>query len=550
MHPASYSTRLTLTLALAIGVLASCGTGRPTASEPGSHLAAADALLSQAARATTAPAAAAVASLRAAEIAWNQLNTHGGSIQHTTTLPADQQHALRILASATENLAPQFIGANYQPEKTFSDQGYSYRINATRAAKPGVYPLARLISARPAREVPHKLCRNWHTEDGVGAPFAPNWNTPADPGMRRFISSKRGYLEPLTGVLAFDDPPQPGAARTASLIGYDPTAISRVRLGRTEYPLAADFTAPIVEQTHDIREFTLSLKGLIHPGAFDAKLVLLEPYDPQRIPVLLIHGLNSHPRMWKDVINDLRADPLLRGRYQFMIFYYPTGWPISYSAMRLREELAALQLQTGNPQKMVLIGHSMGGLLARLQAITPGRAIWNAQLGKQAVSIGRQIPTNHLGRRMLLYQANPAIGREIYISTPQRGSGLADLSLTNWVVKLVSLPTAITGAILDLPEALANPARLTSVKGLSPANPLFHALNQIPIQIPHHSIIGDRGRGDTPDSSDGVVPYWSSHLASAQSELIVPTGHGAYDNPQAIRELRRILLLHLKADSR
>ncbi|NJM38630.1 MAG: alpha/beta hydrolase, partial [Akkermansiaceae bacterium] len=67
---------------------------------------------------------------------------------------------------------------------------------------------------------------------------------------------------------------------------------------------------------------------------------------------------------------------------------------------------------------------------------------------------------------------------------------------------------------------------------------------EIPIGVPHHSIIGDRGKGDTPNSSDGVVAYWSSHLNSAASEKIVPAGHGAFDHPEAITELRRILLLN------
>jgi hypothetical protein len=85
----------------------------------------------------------------------------------------------------------------------------------------------------------------------------------------------------------------------------------------------------------------------------------------------------------------------------------------------------------------------------------------------------------------------------------------------------------------------------TSIAGLSPKNPLLIALNKLPINVPHNSIIGDRGRGDTPKSSDGVVPYWSSHLDSAQSELIVPTGHGAMEHPKAVQEIRRILLQQL-----
>ena len=75
------------------------------------------------------------------------------------------------------------------------------------------------------------------------------------------------------------------------------------------------------------------------------------------------------------------------------------------------------------------------------------------------------------------------------------------------------------------------------------------AINKIPITpgIPYHSIIGDRGRGDTPKSSDGVVPYWSSHLDGAKSERIVPSGHGSPLNPQAIAEVHRILKLNAKS---
>ena len=64
--------------------------------------------------------------------------------------------------------------------------------------------------------------------------------------------------------------------------------------------------------------------------------------------------------------------------------------------------------------------------------------------------------------------------------------------------------------------------------------------------MPYHSIMGDRGKGGNKDhtkpvSSDGVVPYWSSHLDGAQSELVVPSAHPAHQNSQAIAEVRRIL---------
>ncbi len=509
----------------------------------GQTLADADALLKRAKHFTTNDEATAVYQLRAAEIAWNMLDTDGGSIKNISTLNESQKQALRVLKTATEEISQNFVGSKYQVHQRFTHAGLSYEVNAAAASKRGSNSLAILETAKPASEVKHRLCNNWHIKDGIGAPLASKWKRPTDPKSLRFIST-RGYLEPFTAVLSFDRSAKPGMARTASIVGYDPSYISRANLGKTDYPLAADFTAPIVEQTSDIHEFRIALTGLIHPGEIDAKLISLERYDPEKIPVLFVHGLNSHPRMWRNVVNDLRADPKLSGRYQFMLFYYPTAWPISYSSMRLREELAAWQAVVGTPKKMVLVGHSMGGLLSRMQVIHPERRIWDAEFGGNKDKLFHKLPTNHLSKKMLVFSRNQDIGRGIYICTPHRGSGLADLSITSWFIKILSLPTTITGALLDIPGNIIQQGKLTSVAGLSPTNPLFSALDQIPIEIPHHSIIGDRGKGNTKQSSDGVVAYSSSHLGSATSEKMIPANHGAYNHPEAIKELRRILLLN------
>jgi hypothetical protein len=57
-------------------------------------------------------------------------------------------------------------------------------------------------------------------------------------------------------------------------------------------------------------------------------------------------------------------------------------------------------------------------------------------------------------------------------------------------------------------------------------------------------IIGDRGRSDSPNSSDGVVPYRSSHLKGAETEHIVPSDHSAHENPQAIADVLQVLKAH------
>lgn len=537
--------------AVAIGLLPACVTvPRENAgaeiSLQKTGLPQAELLLNQARRLDDESDAAAVFRLRAAEIAWTELGGRTGSVKEVESLPAKDQQALKILARSAEDLAPLFVGKGKEHQRNFTHGGRSYRIEAARDATPSIYSPARLVSVRPAREVPRRLMTNWFEETGAGAPLSPKWYQSTGNGIERFVPP-RGYIEPLTAVIAFSGPGKPGVPRLATLTAYDPTVVSRVRLANAEYPLAADFTAPIVDRTRDISELRLALGGLFRPDAGDASLFMLQPYDSKRIPVVLVHGLNSHPRMWRNVVNDLNADPDLRGKYQFWVFQYPSGWPISYSAMRLRDELAALSRIIGPQKNMVFVGHSMGGLLSRMQVISPGRTFWNKVLGDDADKVHATMPADHLVRRSLIFQSNPQIGRVVFICVPHRGSSLADMTFAGWFNSLIRLPGRFVTAISDLPEAVIKNRPVTSIAGLSPGNPLFAALEKTPIEVPHHSIIGDRGRGDSPNSSDGVVHYSSAHLATAESELIVPGPHGSYDIPETIDELERILQVHLKS---
>ena len=113
-------------------------------------------------------------------------------------------------------------------------------------------------------------------------------------------------------------------------------------------------------------------------------LYTLQPYDPDRTPIVFVHGLISTARMWRNVVNELEFDPVLRGRYQCWVFNYPTGNPVLYSALRCREELTKAQKIYGLPHGVVLVGHSMGGIVARMQAITLDRAAWHRELGAPA----------------------------------------------------------------------------------------------------------------------------------------------------------------------
>ncbi|HXM27426.1 MAG TPA: alpha/beta fold hydrolase [Chthoniobacterales bacterium] len=276
-------------------------------------------------------------------------------------------------------------------------------------------------------------------------------------------------------------------------------------------------------------------------------LYLLEPYDPNRIPVVFVHGLLSSGYTWLNVSNAVRADPEIRRRYQVWAFFYPTGNPILYSALRLREDLALAQKKYGLKHGIVLVGHSMGGILCRLQATDIGPADWTAIFHARATELLPLVNTKPLLRDALLFRANPLVKRIIFISTPHRGSAIASGGIGALGDRLIRFPAIITSSVPRQIARLANARGMripTSIDGLSPKSPLFMVYDRLPIRSPHHSIIGDRGRGDTPNSSDGVVPYWSSHLDTASSELIVPTGHGAMNNSLAIAEIQRILRLN------
>jgi hypothetical protein len=162
-------------------------------------------------------------------------------------------------------------------------------------------------------------------------------------------------------------------------------------------------------------------------------------------------------------------------------------------------------------------------------------------------------------REELFFRHRPEVGRVIFIAAPLRGSNMAKGligNLADMLIREVTISSQASREMLRLTrieDAELKPMRRSnSVDSLSPKSRFLIAMNTIPMTpgVPYNTIIGDRGRGDSPNSSDGVVPYWSSHLNGAESEDIVPSGHGAHQNPQAIEEVRRILTLIARSDGR
>jgi pimeloyl-ACP methyl ester carboxylesterase len=392
-----------------------------------------------------------------------------------------------------------------------------------------------------------KFFKTYSTVSGLGAPIAVAGRTESS-HFRQQYKLRRIYA-PITAIVRF-------SGRKASLEFLDPLNAERITLNKQTFPLAADFEAPTALLIARERPERLELSRVMNPEAYadTAMLTRLQQFDPARTPVIFVHGLQETGASWAPMIDSLRDDPWIRKHYQFWYFSYPSGYPYPYAAALFRQDLDGIKRAFPNHKRIILIGHSMGGLLCRLMVTDTGDKIWRHFFATSPAKTPLASDTRKLLREALIFNHRPDIQRVIFISTPHRGSELA----SNWIGRigaaLVRTPRLFTSIYASAkPLLIADPAARplnrmpNSVDTLEPNDRFVEAVNKMPIApgIPYHSIIGDRGRGDTPNSSDGVVPYWSSHLQGAQSELVVNSDHGAQYNPQAIQEVERILKLNL-----
>ncbi len=339
----------------------------------------------------------------------------------------------------------------------------------------------------------------------------------------------------------------------------DPFEDNSVRIGPHRYPLHSDFSASTSQALSKERIDKLGLARLLNPEKFSttARLSRVQPYDPDRIPVLMVHGLQDTPASFLPMYLTLMDDPKIRENYQFWVFSYPSGYPYPYSASLLRAELDRMKRQFPGHRDIVIIGHSMGGLLTRLMVTDSGDRIWRGYFGKPPAETPVGGATREALERALIFEHRPEIDRAIFFSAPHRGSEIA----SNWIgrlgSRLVRAPSfiadvrdTVSGVMTADASALQLSRAPNSIDTLAPNDRFILEINKIPLHpgIPYHSVMGDRGKGDTPDSSDGVVAYWSSHLEGAESERIVPSDHSSHQHPEGIAEARRILRLHAGLD--
>jgi pimeloyl-ACP methyl ester carboxylesterase len=450
------------------------------------------------------------------------------------------------VARAVENVQRAKLEPWRYPTTVATDQG-NFILTSPKPADSDHDPDRYDLIPADTLTIGGKFLKTRSTVTGIGAPLVAAGRT------ENFHSRQRCALHriyaPITALIEF-------RGRHVDLELLDPFETERVSISKSQPPLAADFTAPIALGMTREHPEKLGFTRLLHPeqSTHTGRLVRLQPYDSKRIPVILVHGLGDSPVTWAPMVNALQNDSQIRRRYQFWVYSYPSGYPYPYSAALFRQELDAVSRTFPDHKGIVLIGHSMGGLVSRLLVTDAGDKIWRYYFGKSPAKTILPGESRKLLQESFVFNHRPEIKRVIFISTPHRGSTLASNWIGRFGTKLVNIqklgaavpPSIFSNIMVADPGAAELKHVPTSVDTLEPNDRFVREMNKFPIvsNVAFHTIEGDRGRGDAPKSSDGVVPYWSSHLNGAQSELIVPSDHRAQRNPKAIAEVDRILKLH------
>lgn len=406
--------------------------------------------------------------------------------------------------------------------------------------------------------------------EGVGAPLVARWHhTPERKAQEPFLPES-GYMVAVTATVEFRN--LGNGRREAQLRVHDSRAEETITLAGRRQPLAGDFSAVseiILQITESQKESAMpGLAALRHSEKYLDKvgILSLEPPAKDRIPVIFVHGLMSRPLTWHNAFNELGADPVISKNYQIFFFRYPSGVPVLYSSAKFRAHLALLEKELhriGNyraEHNMVLIGHSMGGLVSKMQLTSTGDKLWVNLFGAKPSDLGLSKEQYEEFKQYLEFSPNPNVNRVIFVCTPHRGSKLAQGIVGTIGRKLVSLPGRILGTTFDIlltgidnnpvSKRLMEKGIPSSIENLSPEGRFVKESVKLPLKpgLHVHSIIGNKdGRPlNDPKCSDGVVPYTSAHIEGAESELVVHSNHGAHETEAGIAEMRRILLLHLK----
>ncbi len=385
--------------------------------------------------------------------------------------------------------------------------------------------------------------------------------------QERFYPNEMAF--PLTAFLVpnsrlLDSNVDVEKARVCTLWLIDPVRHRTVGSDeKNQLALEIDLTTPLAYMWSrtDLERFRWS--GLLRPEKVleRANLLLIRPYEPGKIPVVMVHGLISSPLAWIPMLNELQRNAAIQQKYQFLLYMYPTGVPIPIAAASLREDLIQAK-QMYNPdgrdpafERMVLLGHSMGGLLSHMMAVDSGDKLWRLYSFRSFDEIiGPHEVLDEL-HKYLFFKSLPFVNRVVFLATPHHGSdmsrGVIGRVGTNLISESDHIHKLLYGLVKDNQHAFDTRKFRrfpTSIETLYSNSPILTALLAMtPSQkVAFYSIIGSNRVTGVEESTDGVVTWHSSHLDGVP-EKIVRSDHGVQKAPEAIIEVRRVLLEHISA---
>jgi pimeloyl-ACP methyl ester carboxylesterase len=428
----------------------------------------------------------------------------------------------------------------------------------------------RLEDFVPAADFAVHGLRNRYRRPGIGAPLAASIVQGESAGNSSPVQRRipETLKVPVTAVLLLEEPR--GGLEGGELRGvlrlFSQDDALEFGVDGHQVPLEFETTSSLAYTLQESRLWDAELAGF-RSGDFvpflgdrvPDGLLMLHPYRPGLIPVVLVHGTGSSPARWADMVNELEADGRLWRRYQIWLFIYNTGSPVAYSGGLLRKALenavSELDPRGTDPalRQMVVVGHSQGGLLAKLTAVDSGTRFWDDFVSVPLDELKVSAETREILQRSAFFTPLPFVKRVVYVCTPHGGSYLAGMSFARLVSDLVRLPTNLMKLSVELATIDTSAIRVrqigrlpTSIDNMTPGNPFIKTLGSLPVAegVASHSIIAVKGDGSLEGESDGVVRYTSAHVSGVQSEKIVRSGHSAQGSPAAIEEVRRILLEH------
>jgi len=410
--------------------------------------------------------------------------------------------------------------------------------------------------------------KNRYRRYGLGVPLIARVND-IHQKSERYRYCLQEMCVPMTAFLTFDEQNVP------RFEFIDTMESASVRVGKRYIPLEIDYTTPLAysfEKTIEKNALDGATLGLLDPdsllketedGSRTLKGIYMpQAYDPNKIPVVMVHGIWSSARTWLETYNTLNNFPKLRDKYQFWFYFYPNGQPFWVSAAEMSDDLAALRRELdpqrthANMDQMILLGHSMGGLVSVLQTIDSEERFWNLITAVPPHELPGNADSNAAVARWFHSKPNPSIRCVITMGTPFRGSGFANSTTRNLTEMIGRTASHVEKNLKQFRKEnrahIQNDELLNYVTALDSLqkNSIFWdaLLTCSPSpDVTYVNIIARLRSEESGSQSDGVVSVESATLPWAQETIFVRSLHREIPNSaEAILAVAKVLLKRLE----